>query len=658
MGCARCHDHKYDPFSQKEFYQLFAYFNNVPEPGRGRKGNSEPYIKAPTPEQQAELKKYDDQIAQASALFAKLTPVLESAEAAWLKSLAGGKPMQWAPSRGLVAYYPLDGGLQAIPAPVPDAKPLPEAVWKGNAQFSNGVLAKAASFDGTSMIDAGDVAGFEAESRFTLGAWIYPTSGDGSILTRTPDEPRERGFTLILKDSKVQVNMMLRWDDHGLRVETEKSIELNRWHHVMVSYGGARAAQSVRLFVDGEPQPVKVLLDILNESQFVQEPFRIGGGAGAAARFHGLIQDVRVYNVVLTPGEIATLAVSKPLNELAMVPAAQRSKAESDKIRGAFLESAAAPAQVRDAFQKLSKLQTERARYYDGVSIVMVMEDMPKPRETHVLLRGAYDQPGDQVTPGVPAIFPAMPSSLPRNRLGLARWLVDPSNPLTARVAVNRFWQMYFGTGIVKTVDDFGSQGESPSHPELLDWLATEFVQSGWNVKQMQRLMVTSATYRQASEVTPEIQEKDPENRLLARGPRFRLPAEMVRDQALAISGLLVEKIGGPSVKVYQPEGLWAELTQDQKYVQDHGDRLYRRSLYTFWKRTIPPPSMANFDAPSRESCVIQRGFTNSPLQALDLMNDVTYLEAARVLARTPALKLAWSRISTGRPVDSDFAAC
>jgi len=281
-------------------------------------------------------------------------------------------------------------------------------------------------------------------------------------------------------------------------------------------------------------------------------------------------------------------------------------------------------------------LQDQRSAYYDGISTVMIMQEMPTPRETHVLLRGSYDQPGDLVTPGVPAILPPMPANFPKNRLGLAEWIVDPSNPLTARVAVNRFWQMYFGQGIVKTVDDFGSQGDAPSNPQLLDWLATEFVRSGWDIRAMQRLIVTSATYRQSSKATPELQQRDPENRLLARGPRFRLPAETVRDQALAISGLLVEKIGGPSVKTYQPEGLWADLIQDgvgrDHYIQDHGDKLYRRSLYSFWKRTIPPPSMANFDAPGRDTYTLQRGATNSPLQALDLMNDVAYLEAARML--------------------------
>jgi hypothetical protein len=263
----------------------------------------------------------------------------------------------------------------------------------------------------------------------------------------------------------------------------------------------------------------------------------------------------------------------------------------------------------------------------------MVMEEMPTPRATHVLVRGQYDKPGEVVTPGVPDCLSPWPAGAPRDRLGLARWLVDPANPLTARVAVNRAWQMFFGTGLVKTAEDFGAQGEWPNHPELLDWLATEFVRGGWDVKALHRLLVTSATYRQSSKVTPALLQRDPENRLLARGPRQRLTAEMVRDQALAAGGLLVEKLGGPSVKPYQPPGLWKELSGADDYVQDRGENLYRRSLYTFWKRTVAPPAMAAFDAAGRETCVVREARTNTPLQALTLLNDVTFVEASRALA-------------------------
>jgi hypothetical protein len=269
----------------------------------------------------------------------------------------------------------------------------------------------------------------------------------------------------------------------------------------------------------------------------------------------------------------------------------------------------------------------------------MVMLEQDEARETAVLARGDYRNRGEIVTPGVPAVLPAISKDLPANRLGLAKWLLDPGHPLTARVAVNRYWQMYFGNGIVKTAEDFGSQGDPPSHPLLLDWMATEFIRTGWDIKAMQRLIVTSATYRQSSRMTPELHERDPENRLLARGPRYRLPAEMVRDNALSVSGLLHEQLGGPAVFPYQPKGIWEELAfgdvySAQTYVPSHGTDLYRRSMYTFWKRTAPPVSLITFDAPDREKCTARRAVTNTPLQALVLLNDPTYVEAARALAQ------------------------
>ena len=648
LGCARCHDHKYDPFTQTEFYQLFAYFNNVPEIGRSKRGNSWPYIKAPTPEQQAQLRTFDRRIESAETRFARLGPKLSGAAEAWLRSLVAAEPTKWAPTRGLVAYYALDADLRGQVAPSAAGKNRTEPAWNGKAAFSEGAIGRAASLDGNSFIDAGDVADFRDDETFTLSAWIYPTQGTGAIVSRAQDEARPKGYILQLKDGKVEMSIAYGYLFNAVRVETEKEVELNRWYHVLASYGGTREAKSISVFIDGVRQATRVLVDILNDPPSVREPLRIGAGGGPENRFRGLIEEVRLYNVELTAEEAAVLSVSKPLQALASLPSNQRSRAENDKIRRAFLDSTATPTDIREAFQAVVAARDERARYEETIPTVMVMEDMPTPRETHVLLRGAYDQPGEIVAPGVPAILPAMPSDAPKNRLGLTRWIVDPSNPLTARVAVNRFWQLYFGTGLVKTADDFGSQGEPPSHPDLLDWLATELVRSGWNVKALQRLIVTSATYRQAATATPAMLQRDPENRLLGRGARFRLPAETVRDQALSISGLLVEHVGGPSVKPYQPDGLWTELTQSGsgEYVQDHGEKLYRRSLYTFLKRTVPPPVLANFDAPSRESCVIQRGLTNTPLQALNLMNDTTFLEAARLLAER--------MIQQGGPIAAD----
>jgi hypothetical protein len=309
-----------------------------------------------------------------------------------------------------------------------------------------------------------------------------------------------------------------------------------------------------------------------------------------------------------------------------------------DQVRLAEFDVAIAVSKVIGAKKKLETLRKQKAEYEKGIPSVMVMEDAPKPRPTFVLKRGQYDQPDPKrrVELGTPSCLPGLPAGEPRNRLGLARWLVAPENSLMARVVVNRIWQHHFGAGLVKTTENFGIQGEPPSHPELLDWLATELIRTGWDLKAMHRLIVTSSTYRQSSRVAPSLLARDPENRLLARGPRFRLSAEVVRDNALAISGRLAARIGGPSVKPYQPAGLWEELAGgagEGPYVQDKGPALYRRSLYVYRKRTVPHPALATFDAPSRETCQVKRARTNTPLQALELLNDVAYVEAARSLA-------------------------
>ena len=311
------------------------------------------------------------------------------------------------------------------------------------------------------------------------------------------------------------------------------------------------------------------------------------------------------------------------------------------------LEIAIAAAKVSGDKPWIEKTKKAHVEYEKNVTSVMVMEDRPKPRDTFVLKRGQYDMPdtSKKLDPGVPACLPALPAGVARNRLALAQWLASPENPLTARVAVNRIWQHHFGTGLVKTAENFGIQGEPPSHPELLDWLATELIRTGWDVKALHKLIVTTATYRQASNAKPELVARDPENRLLAHGPRFRLQAEVVRDNALAIGGSLVNRIGGPSIKPYQPAGLWEELAGgagEAPYVQDKDAKLYGRSLYVYRKRTVPHPAMANFDAPSREICQVKRPRTNTPLQALELLNDVTYVEAARQLAQL-ALKYGGS---------------
>jgi hypothetical protein len=360
------------------------------------------------------------------------------------------------------------------------------------------------------------------------------------------------------------------------------------------------------------------------------------GQRNKGAGFKGVIDEVRVYSRTLSAEEVRAVMAADAIGDILAIAPDKRTAAQRDALRDHYLRTS--DAEYQEITPKLAEAHKRQAEIEAAVPTVMVMQEMSPPRKTYVLKRGAYDAHGEEVSPGVPSILPPLPKDAPPNRLGLAIWLTNRGHPLTSRVAVNRFWYQYFGVGLVKTMEDWGVQGEAPSHPQLLDWLADHFMQSKWDVKALQRLIVTSATYRQAARFTPELLERDPENRLLARGPHMRLSAEAIRDNALALSGLLVEKLGGPSVMPYQPAGLWEDVVvgadyPGTKYVQGHGEDLYRRSMYTFWKRTAPPPALNVFDAPEREFCQVRRPQTNTPLQALVLLNDPTYLEASRKIA-------------------------
>jgi len=634
-GCARCHNHKYDPLTQREYYQFFAYFNSIPESGiHLRAGNTPPTMLSPTGEQRRQARRLETEIAALEKVLAAHETNIQRAQETWERSLAARATTQhWYPGDGLAAHYALDGD---------DSRFAGDTV-----KYQPGRIGQATEFDGETTLRAKEATTVTDATPFTLSAWIFPTAENaGAILTcakeaepsaETPagEAPMGAGYGLFLAGGKLQFNLVSIWPFDAIRVETKGKLALNRWHHVLARYDGRRTKYGAAVFVDGQQQELKDAGDSLSEPYSVTRPLSIGGtfggGGGEGKPFHGLIDEVRVYNVPLTPRQIAVLANPNPLDAIAR--AAGRTESDSDKLRWAFLASAA-PAEIRRAWRRLSALGLQKARLEAAFPTVMVMEELAEPRPAFVLRRGSYDAPGDRVSRGVPAALPPLPEGAPDNRLGLARWLVQPSHPLTNRVAVNRFWQMLFGTGLVKTAEDFGAQGEWPSHPELLDWLAVEFREGGWNMKRLLRTVLTSATYRQSSRASAELMARDPENRLLARGPRLRLPAEMIRDQALFVSGLLVDQVGGPSVKPYQPDGLYDGLVgSGLVYRQDHGEKLYRRSLYTFWKRTIAPPSLANFDAAVRDSCAVRENRTNTPLQALNLMNDVTYVEAARALA-------------------------
>ena len=660
LGCTRCHDHKYDPFSQKEFYQLFAYFNNLPENGRAIKdGNSPPYIQAPTRSQRKQLAKLRSQLAATETTFRKLGPDIDRAQVTWEKSLNTEKQIDWTVTENLVARFALDAEARAdqkpsfskkpgFSAPTNDAKasggrkPADAFEFKdGTPTFAPGKLGRAADLDGKRYIDAGDVGKFDFFDKFSCGAWINPQGPQGGmILSRMMDADlkRAKGYRMRLRNGKLEVSLSVRWLDDAIRVETVEPVTADRWQHVMKTYDGSRLAKGVKVYVDGKPQKLKVNLDGLNQTFQTDDPFRIGAGGGPVARFHGLIDDVRLYNSSLSSAQVEQIANVESINSIVRTSPDKRTGPQQRKLRAYFLAEQA-PQPIRDAHRSLVSLRIQTATFIEELPTVMVMQEMETPRETFLLKRGEYDKHGEQVQRGTPVSLHSLRDGAPNNRLGLARWLVDESNPLTARVTVNRYWEMLFGTGIVKTVEDFGSQGEAPTHPELLDWLAVEFVSpqtksaKPWDVKAILKTMVMSAAYRQSSKVTPALLEKDPENRLLARGPRFRLTAETIRDQALFVSGLMVEKRGGPSVKPYQPAGLWKEIATSTGYPQDHGEKLYRRSMYTFWKRTVAPPSMVAFDAAAREACQARRARTNTPLQALTLLNETAFVEAARVLA-------------------------
>ncbi|MBI1915380.1 MAG: DUF1553 domain-containing protein [Planctomycetes bacterium] len=659
LGCARCHSHKYDPFTQKEYYQLFAFFNNVPERGKAIKyGNSPPMIKSPTRAQQEQLRHLDDRLRSAEQAWEGLRAETDRAQSEWEKGLPSSPAVRWTFSKGLLARYPLDGDMTDA-----TGHGRPGKVEGGAACFVPGRVGRAADFDGKRFVNAGDVGNFGFYDKFSLSAWIQPRGGEGVIVSRAEDSDRGHGYALQLAGGRLQLNLVQRWLDDALRVETLRRLQPGRWHHVVATYDGSRVASGVRLYVDGRPEQLKVNLDDLNQTFDTKEPLRIGGGGGPANRFRGALADVRVWDRCLSADEAELVATPDAIADILAIAPAKRTPPQARKLRACYLDHPARQ-HLREAWWKVLALREERARLFESFPTTMVMVELPKPRDAHLLIRGQYDRPGEKVTPNVPAILPPLlerrgvsPPVRP-DRLALARWLVNGANPLTGRVVVNRYWQMFFGTGLVKTAEDFGLQGESPSHPELLDWLATEFVRVGWDVKAMHRLIVTSATYRQSARVSAELIRRDPSNRLLARGPRLRLSAEMLRDQALFVSGLLAERVGGPSVKPYQPKGLWEELASIP-YKQDQGESLYRRSLYTFWKRTVAPPSMMTFDATAREACTVNRSRTNTPLQALTLMNDVTFVEASRSLAErilreggaTPGERLAWAfRVATSRP--------
>ena len=654
IGCARCHDHKFDPFSQNEYYQLLSYFNNVSESGRAVKfGNSEPWVLAPTKEQQARLAQFDEQVDQAEKAFQSTYTEIDAAIAQRVlhrseatnrirnpADAASGNLSQANPaddavratgatfvSQGLTHYFSLDGTDQPI-GPEPS-----------RPDFGAGVVGHAAVVNGQNELTLGAFGDVHAHQRSTISFWLHPDSASqGVILSRQSNTLQRPGFSVEMRAGHLQFYIVTRWAAGVGAVETTDKLTEGRWVHIGLTNDGSQSAHGMQIYVDGKHSTSRVIHNTNSNTGGTTKNaiLRIGSGV-AGTKFKGRMDELRFYDRALRDDEIALLTVTDAVEDVLNLSSAQRSDPQRDLLRRWYIQHHAAPPlkQLRD---EVAAARDARQAYRDSLPTTMIMDEMRPRRPTHVRLRGVYDQYGQQVEPGVPEIFPGLPPVSPPDRSGLARWLVNGHHPLTARVAVNRYWQKYFGLGLVRTSEDFGVQGEPPSHPGLLDCLASEFVQTGWNVKAMQKLIVTSATYRQSSAVPPHLLERDPENRLLARGPRWRLPAHTIRDQALFVSGLLVEKTGGPSVSPYQPANLWKEMS-NMVYRQSKGEDLYRRSLYTIWKRTVAPPSMMILDAAHRETCWVNPKRTNTPLQALILLNETTFVESARHLGQRMILE-------------------
>jgi hypothetical protein len=635
-GCAVCHDHKFDPLSQREFYEMAAFFNNTTQkPMDGNVKDTPPIVTVPMDADRPRWNEVGKQVPNAKKLLDERRANARPEFNTWL---ATAKPTDVAaeiPTSDLELFVPLDDGGATVRYELKGQKadaPLPSTV-----EWRDGKLGgKAAYVNQGTVIEIPAAGDFDFNQGFSYAAWVKLPANDGSgaVLARMNEDDNFRGWDLWVEGRRIGGHLVSSWPANALKVVTRDQLPADQWVHVAVAYDGKSKAAGFQVYVNGQLQPTNVLSDTLTGTTKTTVPFKIGQRHKSSPLTGASVQDVRLYARRLADGEIASLAKSALSAVVAAAPD-KRSEADLNSLYDWWLTS------LDEAYKALAQTHESLVRAQADVqaraTIAHVMQEKDEAALAFILNRGEYDQRKDQVEPGSPKMLPPFPEDAPRNRLGFAKWLLRPEHPLTARVTVNRMWSEVFGAGLVRTAGDFGVTGELPSDPALLDWLAVDFRESGWDVKRFVKQIVMSATYRQSSAVTKEKLEKDPENRLLSRGPRFRMDAEMVRDYALASSGLLSEKIGGPSVKPYQPPGVWEAVamigSNTRDYKQDTGDALYRRSLYTFWKRSAPPASMDVFNAPNREHCVVARERTNTPLQALVTLNDPQFVEAARRLA-------------------------
>ncbi|MED5471870.1 MAG: DUF1553 domain-containing protein [Verrucomicrobiota bacterium] len=639
MECSQCHDHKYDPITQKEYYQMFAYFNNTTDPGmQTRNGNQSPTVTVPDRKQVEKLAELDKRIALEDNKLELYKRSSIPQYVKWLREAEKGAGEALPEPAGLNHFFPLDEV---------EGNTIKAQIGGGTGKLS-GKLIKAErgsgsglKFDGKTSFAFDNWPERKRESGFTFAAWLkLPANGNGSVLARMDEGKSFRGYDLWVQGRAVGTHIISNWPNNALKVVSDKPLAENKWQHVAVTYDGSSKASGVKIYIDGQLAGNKVEQDSLKDSIATNTPFKIGSRS-KGANYNGELDELRVYDRALSGDEVKRLG-GDPIKSILAMPKKERTKEQKMALLNFYLNNNDAEykelAKVKEAL-----LKKKAAIPVNSKVTSMIMQDNPesKTRLTYILNRGQYDQPikeGDDavINPGVPSVLPALDDNAPKNRLGLAKWMTDPSHPLTARVAVNRYWTLFFGRGIVKTPGDFGNQGSPPTHPKLLDWLANDFVENGWDIKRVVRQIVTSATYRQAARILPDSYSKDPQNLFLARSPRFRLQGEFIRDSALSVSNLLVNSVGGPSVKPYQPANIWNEVSLNGglRYKRDSGEKLYRRSMYTYWKRSAPMPNMLIFDAPTREKCMIQRPITNTPLQALVVLNDPQFVESARAFAQ------------------------
>ena len=644
LGCARCHDHKYDPISQKDFFELSSFFNNIDEAGQISWDNAMPVpTMLFTDDKKDQLLEYleSTKTKEEEALY-QVALSEEPAFEKWLDGKAYQSEINRDYPRSLVAHFDFNR-TSLVNRLNPSQKGTMESNESKNQVpvLEEGYAGKAVKLNGDAWLDLAGVGVFSKSEPFSVSIWanIPKELEDGAIFHKGSGAVlyNYRGYHLNLKNNQLELLMAHTAPYNAITKITDADIPRDQWINLIMTYDGSSKAKGLRIFLDGKEMETTTTHDNLYKDILFPGNNQPGLQVGAVWRGKGLkdalVDEVTVYNLELSPLEISQINDIEQYKEILAKQPDQFGADERNSLRRFYLNNHSRP--YREKLQQVVHHRKVYADSVEPVQEVMIMQEREKRRPTYILERGEYNLHGEEVFPNTPESILPMPEDLPKNRLGLAKWVTSPENPLTARVTVNRFWQNFFGTGLVATSADFGNQGEMPSHPELLDWLALEFIASDWDVKAVQKLIVMSATYRQESLPRKDLEEIDPDNILLARGPYGRMPGEMIRDNALFASGLLDFTLGGESVYPYQPDGLWQ--VNGARYNQGTGDDLYRRSLYTVWKRSVHHPTMSIFDAPDRSESVVHRQETNTPLQALSLLNDPTYVEAAKVLGEQMA---------------------